>query len=370
MEQMETFVPNDPLPSRHVNALGRFLSTYAQNFELRQISPTAIRAVAGADELAACIAIEGKWRYRESDGDVSHPGGSAGTHKVFACAAANSFSGATDSTNYTFTLQIKTSGTPTIVPGTVDIFREVGEVVWDGSAISRLTQTVGGAPKSSIGQAHIVDTYANRPAAAHALNGVRFFASDKAMEWQCVAGAWVLVNVFAPEVTGLPSSPIDQQECVYVLDAATGAKVHLRYRSAASGSYKWEPVGLSPPLYAEDATLRNVTSTSYADVPTATLSLTLPLAGDYLITVEGNVRSDAANTSTELSYSVGATPASDAWSITSYSFTGSLINGSGSLATRHTGLAASTVIEEQAKVSSGTGQVSRRRLMAQPLRVG
>src|SRR4051794_26179942 len=66
----------------------------------------------------------------------------------------------------------------------------------------------------------IADLYAARPPAAASLNDLRFFATDKWMEWQCIAGAWVLVSVGAPEVSALPTSAIDQQECVLILDAA------------------------------------------------------------------------------------------------------------------------------------------------------
>lgn len=126
---------------------------------------------------------------------------------------------------------------------------------------------------------HLTDTYANRPAAAASLNGVRFFATDKMMEWQCIAGAWVLVGVFAPEVTALPSSPIDQQECVYVADATAGAKWHFRYRSASASSYKWERVGGSP-LTGFVAATFTTGSANYVDL-TGGPSLTIPLEGDY-----------------------------------------------------------------------------------------
>jgi hypothetical protein len=127
----------------------------------------------------------------------------------------------------------------------------------------------------------IVDIYANRPATATALNGLSFVATDKAMEWQCVSGAWVLVNVLAPEVTSLPTGPIDQQECVYVADITAGIKHHLKYRAASTSSFKWERIG-GPPLHASSAIDIAPASGTWLE-PSPVCRVTLPLAGDYMV---------------------------------------------------------------------------------------
>jgi hypothetical protein len=70
---------------------------------------------------------------------------------------------------------------------------------------------------------HMSGTYAARPAASSALNGVRYFATDKYMEFQCVAGVWVLMNAYPrrvsepPQVTpgvqgATPSGLVDGEE--------------------------------------------------------------------------------------------------------------------------------------------------------------
>lgn len=135
---------------------------------------------------------------------------------------------------------------------------------------------------------HISNTYSNRPAASSALDGVRFFATDKLMEWQCIAGAWVLLFAYAPHVTSLPVSPIDGQECKYLADATNGIVWHLRYRAASASTYKWEYVGGSG-LYTawsgdQSLTVDNAGGTwrTYAFLP----SLSVPFAGDYTVTAE------------------------------------------------------------------------------------
>jgi hypothetical protein len=128
---------------------------------------------------------------------------------------------------------------------------------------------------------HMIGTYAARPPASAALNGVTYFASDKAMEWLCAAGAWAFLRAYAPEVAALPANPIDQQECVYIADAANGVKWHLRYRAAAVGPYKWEVIGAGS-LYARvNADEGTMATAAYADLATVGPSIAAPLAGDY-----------------------------------------------------------------------------------------
>lgn len=82
-------------------------------------------------------------------------------------------------------------------------------------------------------------------------------------------------------VNALPGSPTDGQE-VYFQDAtmaAAGQMWHLRYRAAASGSFKWEFVG-GGEIYITDNTQRTVTSVGGASFGGITLSV--PLAGDYM----------------------------------------------------------------------------------------
>jgi hypothetical protein len=85
-------------------------------------------------------------------------------------------------------------------------------------------------------------------------------------------------------VTALPSSPYDGQEVYYVADATNGVIWHLRYRVAASGSYKWEFIGGSP-LRGFYATAENFPSAWGSGNP----AVTVPLAGDYDVEWLGDV---------------------------------------------------------------------------------
>lgn len=88
-------------------------------------------------------------------------------------------------------------------------------------------------------------------------------------------------------VSALPGSPVNGQEIYFqtAAMAAAGVVWHLRYRSAATGSYKWEFVGGREIVSSAGAsgtftTANTSTFTSWTNGP----SLTVPLAGDYDIT--------------------------------------------------------------------------------------
>lgn len=89
-------------------------------------------------------------------------------------------------------------------------------------------------------------------------------------------------NTLGPAtVTSLPTDPYDGQEIYYVADSANGIVWRFKYRSAASGSYKWECVG-GPPLYTFTEGLSESTSSSTFTTLTSATQITVPLAGTYL----------------------------------------------------------------------------------------
>jgi microcystin-dependent protein len=157
MEQMATFTRDGPFPSYFANALAKVLSLSGAGVTLQLVDPTHIQLPAGANDSAAILAVQGQWRWVESTlGPIAHPGGAAGIYPVYAVASANNISSTpnpyTDDTSYAFGLQILAPGvTPTIVAGTVDIYRKIGNAHWSGSAITRLDQLVP-APTLHAGQ--------------------------------------------------------------------------------------------------------------------------------------------------------------------------------------------------------------------------
>lgn len=89
-------------------------------------------------------------------------------------------------------------------------------------------------------------SYSGRPAASTALNGVRYFATDKRMEFECIAGAWVLVGALETQVlagVALPSSPIDEQAALIEWAPpggdAQGSYTRAKYRMHAGSTYRW-----------------------------------------------------------------------------------------------------------------------------------
>ena len=171
--------------------------------------------------------------------------------------------------------------------------------------------------------------------------------------------------------TSLPGSPSDGDMIAFAADATNGVIWHLRYRSAASGSYKWEFLG-GPPLWAEVLTFETATvGGSYSDFATVGPSVTVPLAGDYLLDYSGCIW-PPVSLQTLCSPRIGATAALDADAIAVHA--GDATGSSANVATqiRKTAVAASAVIKLQGRTTgaAGAGGVDTRRLSVRPIRVG
>lgn len=91
------------------------------------------------------------------------------------------------------------------------------------------------------------------------------------------------VSASAAYVTTLPSSPYDGQTVVYAADATNGVMWLLRYRSAATGSYKWEFVGGGSLSFLDGSNVSAaLTANTWSNISTAQ-KITVPLAGDYIV---------------------------------------------------------------------------------------
>lgn len=179
---------------------------------------------------------------------------------------------------------------------TSDVAAATATVIREGDARLTDARTASSIPSAVLtAGVHIAAAYASRPTATAALNGVRFFATDKLMEWQVIAGAWALIAASAPNATSLPASPVDRQEVHFQTQAMATAGFgpwHLRYRtnnpdgSTNANTSKWEPVGVPTPLFAEAharVTKVSMPAATFGSVDANDPTVTVPLAGDYLV---------------------------------------------------------------------------------------
>ena len=143
------------------------------------------------------------------------------------------------------------------------------------------------------------------------------------MSWSFYNTAGFLkTNTGRELVSTLPSSPVNGQEVFYQSSASgtgggatnsmadVGAIWHLRYRSAAAGSYKWEAVGASPIIYSKAGTVTDtITSATYANLPTTgtAASTVAALAGDYAVTLSAKMDSNSGTANlVNLAVKIGA----------------------------------------------------------------
>lgn len=209
-------------------------------------------------------------------------------------------------------------------------------------------------------------TVANRPAAS--TTGLYYYATNTKQVFIDSGSAWVEVTKPTYE-TSLPTSPYDGQTIIYPADTTNGIMWTFRYRAASSSSYKWEFIGGSP-LADEVTTQHGTTSTTYTTLTSAGPSITVPLAGDYDVTITFAGTAGASNVC-YMSYDIGATGAVDADAAYLQETTG----GGGDTTIRgrrKTFTSASTALVSKYKsTSSGATAVFRdRRMIVAPVRVG
>ncbi len=167
--------------------------------------------------------------------------------------------------------------------------------------------------------------------------------------------------------TSLPGSPADGD--IYSFDVGSGVVWQLRYNASGASGKKWEFTGGSPLVLSDGDTRTLTNQTTYANLPTDPMSVTLPaLAGDYDIEIQADLYSGTNGYAAILSYAVGGTAANDAWAI---SESNTITSISAAKRTRHTGLSSAASIAEKGR-SSGTNSATfaNRRILIWPVRVG
>jgi len=177
-------------------------------------------------------------------------------------------------------------------------------------------------------------------------------------------------------VAALPSAPVDRQEIYYQADATNGVIWHLRYRSASASSFKWEFIGGRPMIASVATREGGVIGTTYGALTTAGPSITVPLAGDYIVRLGATVELDTATGVGAMSFDVGVTGAVDADSLWGL---GPNIRTDGSPGPQRnlrtdiekTGLTASTaLVSKYKRVVASAAFFSDRRMWLIPNRVG
>jgi hypothetical protein len=126
------------------DATQELLSGSAPQFRLDLANTTTVKVVAAANANdQASVAVGGLYRFRTTE-PTALASGTAGVRDIYVTASNNNFTGPPEDldfpTDYTFGLQVRTTGSP---PVGVDQYRKVGELDWDGSAITNLRQLVG-----------------------------------------------------------------------------------------------------------------------------------------------------------------------------------------------------------------------------------
>ncbi len=188
-------------------------------------------------------------------------------------------------------------------------------------------------------------------------------------------------------VTSLPSPAADGQEVYYQSTTAgtgggtsdtmstVGAYYHLRYRNAANGgnaTYPWEAVGTNV-VTDEQAGTATTTSTTYPGAlatGTAGPRITVPLAGDYIVTIGSYAYNANNGGGAYMSYSIGATGAVDGDALLVYAGAANTIASSSQSTRKKTALTSGVELLSRYRVLAGTATYERRFMCLQPVRVG
>lgn len=224
-----------------------------------------------------------------------------------------------------------------------EVFEKVGGVWTKRATLSAATT----------GQAEAWHSGAGAPTAAIGADGDWYLDTTPGPSWPQV-------------VSSLPGSPADGQEVYYLADGTNGIIWHLRYRAAASGSYKWEFLGGSDLVHMVDASEATGTANTWVNLATNGPLITLPLAGDYDIDVSARALADTATQHCYIGLAYGDT-SPFAQFISYINASGYVMLGS---PRRITGASAAAVLKERYYANTTGLQFAVRILKVRPVRVG
>lgn len=177
-----------------------------------------------------------------------------------------------------------------------------------------------------------------------------------------------------PVVTALPAGPTDGDEVYFqsTTMAASGIMWHLRYRAAATGSYKWEFVGGSDFMSTTGA-VSGITAASPTYALLSGPSFTIPVAGDYDVAIESRLYSTSNGVGNATYAAAFKNGVNTGVGIDQYQGSaGSAVTlVAGSLARSGRFVCASgDVVDIRLSMSGGSGHSDYRTLRIRPVRVG
>lgn len=186
-------------------------------------------------------------------------------------------------------------------------------------------------------------------------------------------GTWA--GAGASLVTSLPGSPSDGDEVIFT-DSLTAGTYHWRLKYVSGrASNKWVFIGGAPAIN-EVASSQGTSSTSYTDLSTAGPSFTLPVAGDYQISIGAyNTVTEADVTVTGyMSFAIGGTGASDSDAViqsTPVQSGGPYgHSSSGARTLKKTGLTAVTLTAKYRCSQTTTTTFANRFMVVEPIAIG
>jgi len=182
-----------------------------------------------------------------------------------------------------------------------------------------------------------------------------------------------LTDPSVPLVAVLPASPVDGQQVDYLADAANGVIWRLRYRAASASTYKWEYVGGAPLFAFNDGSNTFSTINTWLVVSGVACNVTLPLTGDYDISLGARMTTQGASAGVQFGFGLGAVDPIDSDSVWGFNVNagGARPIDSVSKHRRKSALVAGVVLTGKFKQTiAGTATVSDPWIEARPVRVG
>lgn len=232
-------------------------------------------------------------------------------------------------------------------------------------AVGAANKVLATGASSALSYATIVDAMIDA-AAAITISKLAGYPSD-ATKFLRGDGSWAAAGT--PSLTAaLPGSPSDGDEIILVDSTSAPTYAwHLRYISAKA-SNKWQFIGGSS-LYAEVAASASLASTAYTALASAGPTVTLPIAGDYMVENGFESLGVASSPTVFMSYDIGGTGAVDADSVNAGGVTSGL-RTSGSRSRFKAGLTAVALTSKYRGSTASSITLEKRWLRVTPVAIG